>query len=207
LGVNLGHVGFLAEADKDSMPVLVDAVVNRSYKVERRMSLDVKVEHADGSTWHSWALNEVSIERAGGPRIIELGVSIDGEPLSRYGGDGLVCASATGSTAYAFSAGGPVLWPELEAMCVVPVSAHALFARPLVVAPTSVVVVEVLSATQAMLWADGRRGVAVETGAKFRVTRHADDVLFARLHTAPFTRRLVAKFELPLTGWRDRGRT
>lgn len=207
LGVNLGHVGFLAEADVDAIPVLVDAVVSQSYTVEQRMSIAVQVEHVDGSMWQSWALNEVSIERAGEPRIIELGVAIDGEPLSRYGGDGLVCATPTGSTAYAFSAGGPVLWAEVEAICVVPVSAHALFARPMIVAPSSEVAVEVLSTTPAMLWADGRRGVSLTKGSRITIARHPDDVQFARLHTSPFTRRLVAKFELPLTGWRDRGRS
>ncbi|NBO46566.1 MAG: NAD kinase [Actinobacteria bacterium] len=207
LGVNLGHVGFLAEADVDAIPVLVDAVVSQTYTVEKRMALSVQVEHPNGRHWQSWALNEVGVERAGEPRIIELGVAIDGEPLSRYGGDGLVCATPTGSTAYAFSAGGPVIWAEVEAMCVVPVSAHALFARPMIVAPSSEVTVEMLSSTPAMLWADGRRGESLTQGTRITVVRHADDVLFARLHTSPFTRRLVAKFELPLTGWRDRGRT
>lgn len=206
LGVNLGHVGFLAEADVDAIPVLVDAVVLQTYTVEQRMALSVHVTHQDGTLWQSWALNEVGIERAGEPRIIELGVAIDGEPLSRYGGDGLVCATPTGSTAYAFSAGGPVIWAEVEAMCVVPVSAHALFARPMIVAPSSEVTIEMLSSNPAMLWADGRRGQPLNQGDRVTVVRHSDNVLFARLHTSPFTRRLVAKFELPLTGWRDRGR-
>lgn len=205
LGVNLGHVGFLAEADVDAIPVVVDAVVSRSFTVEARMSLSVSCEYTDGSTWKSWALNEVSVERAGGPRVIDLGLAVDGEHLSRYGADGIVCSTATGSTAYAFSAGGPVVWPEVQAICVVPVSAHGLFSRPLVVAPDSAVTIDVLSESAAMLWADGRRGTPLGRGARICVSRSATDVHFARIHRAAFTRRLVGKFQLPVSGWRGHG--
>lgn len=204
LGVNLGHVGFLAEADLDALPVVVDSVVQKSYLVESRMAVEVECELDAGNRWHTWALNEISVERAGDPRIIELGLAVDGEPLSRYGADGIVCATASGSTAYAFSAGGPVLWPQVRAMTVVPVSAHGLFSRPLVVAPESTVNIELLSRTRAMLWADGRRGVQLSQGARLTIGRSAHDVLFARIHSAPFTSRLVGKFSLPVSGWRAR---
>lgn len=206
LGVNLGHVGFLAEADVDALPVVVDAVVQRSFTVEARMALSVSCTNSDGSAWQSWALNEVSVERAGSPRVIDLGLAVDGAHLSRYGADGMVCSTATGSTAYAFSAGGPVVWPDVQAICVVPVSAHGLFSRPLVVAPNSTVSVEMLSDGAAMLWADGRRGVQLGQGSIVSVSRSASDVLFARIHPAAFTGRLVGKFALPVSGWRAQGR-
>lgn len=203
LGFNLGHVGFLAEAETDHLEHVVAAVADRAYDVESRMALAVEVVAASGENWSSWALNEISVERSTEPRVLDVGVSVDGEPLSRYGCDGIVCASATGSTAYAFSSGGPVMWPQVEAFAVVPVSAHALFARPLIVAPSSTVTVDVLSSHGAFVWADGRRGTSLGAGDRVVVRRASHDVRFARLHTAPFTRRLVAKFQLPVAGWRE----
>ncbi len=161
----------------------------------------------DGDVVHrGWALNEASIEKASRERMLEVVVEIDGRPLSRWGCDGVVMATPTGSTAYAFSAGGPVVWPEVEALLLVPISAHALFARPLVVSPDSVLAVEVLSTGQSagVLWCDGRRAVDLPPGARIEARRGERPVRLARLHSAPFTDRLVAKFDLPVLGWRGR---
>ena len=203
LAFNMGHVGFLAEAEIEDLAAVLDAIQQQSYTVESRMALAVVVERAGSEHWTNWALNEVNIERGGEPRILDLGVSIDGEPLTRFGADGIVCASATGSTAYAFSAGGPVVWPELEAMSLVPVAAHALFARPLVVAPASTITIDILSSNSAFVWADGRRGAPLAFGDRLHISRSPRDVHFARIHQVPFTRRLVGKFQLPLNGWRE----
>ena len=204
LGVNLGHVGFLAEAESDDLEHTIDAVVNRRYTSEERMTLDVEV-HRDGDlVATTWALNEASVEKAARERMIEVVVEIDGRPLSRWGCDGVVCATPTGSTAYNFSAGGPVVWPGVEALLMVPISAHALFARPLVVSPSSCLAVEVMARTDGagVLWADGRRTVELPPGARIEVRRGKRPVRLVRLHEAPFTDRLVAKFDLPVTGWR-----
>ena len=204
LGVNLGHVGFLAEAESDDVESVIDAIVQRRYTAEERVTIDVSV-HRDGEVvWRSFALNEASVEKAARERMLEVVVEIDGRPLSRWGCDGVVCSTPTGSTAYNFSAGGPVVWPGVEAMTVVPLSAHALFARPMVVAPTSVVAIEVLARTEGagVLWADGRRTVDLPPGARIEVRRGAHPVRLARLHAAPFTDRLVAKFGLSVEGWR-----
>jgi NAD+ kinase len=204
LGVNLGHVGFLAEAESDDLDTTVDRVVERSYEVEERLTVDVSV-HLDGDLIaEGWALNDASVEKAARERMVDLVVEIDGRPLSRWAGDGVVCATPTGSTAYSFSAGGPVVWPEVEALLLAPISAHALFARPLVVSPDSVLAVEVQADTvgSAVLWCDGRRTVDLPRGARVEVRRGRYPVRLARLHTAPFTDRLVAKFDLPTTGWR-----
>ncbi|RFS84078.1 NAD kinase [Actinomadura spongiicola] len=207
LGVNLGHVGFLAEAERDDLAATVDRVVTRRYDVEERMTVDVVVRLNGTVTGHTWALNEASIEKAERERMLEVVAEIDGRPLSNWGCDGVVCATPTGSTAYAFSAGGPVVWPEVEAMLVVPISAHSLFARPLVVSPRSLVAVEVLPGTpRAVLWCDGRRTLDVPPGARVEVRRGAEPVRLARLHLTPFTDRLVTKFGLPVTGWRGRVR-
>jgi NAD+ kinase len=207
LGVNMGHVGFLAEAEREDLAATVDKVVTRRYDVEERMTIDVAVRQNGTVTDVTWALNEASVEKSSRERMIELVVEIEGRPLSHWGCDGVVCATPTGSTAYAFSAGGPVVWPEVEALLVVPISAHALFARPLVVSPRSVVALEVLADTpRAVLWCDGRRKVSLPPGARVEVRRGAESVRLARLHQTPFTNRLVTKFGLPVSGWRGRAR-
>lgn len=203
LGVNLGRVGFLAEAERDDLDKVVDRVVTKEYEVEERMTLDVLVRN-EGRTVHvDWALNEASVEKAARERMLEVVTEVDGRPVSRFGCDGVVCATPTGSTAYAFSAGGPVVWPEVAALLMVPISAHALFAKPLVTSPDSVLAVEVQPTGQrGVLWCDGRRTVDLEAGARVEVRRGAVPVRLARLHHASFTDRLVAKFALPVAGWR-----
>jgi NAD+ kinase len=204
LGVNLGHVGFLAEAEHEEIGLTVERLVARDYDVEERMAIDVVVSVSGAEVARSWALNEATVEKAARERMLELVVEVDGRPLSMIGCDGVVMATPTGSTAYGFSAGGPVIWPEVEALLFVPISAHALFARPLVVSPRSRLAVEVLEDTEGsgVLWCDGRRMVELPRGARIEVTRSATPVRLARLTRAPFTDRLVAKFNLPVTGWR-----
>jgi NAD+ kinase len=204
LGVNLGHVGFLAEAEYDDVGSTIDAIVERRYTAEDRLTIDVSVTRDGELLWQTFALNEASVEKASRERMLEVVVEVDGRPLSRWGCDGVVCATPTGSTAYNFSAGGPVVWPGVEALLMVPISAHALFARPLVVAPTSVLAVEVMAPSQAsgVIWCDGRRSVDLPPGARIEVRRGARPVRLVRLHEAPFTDRLVAKFGLPVEGWR-----
>jgi NAD+ kinase len=204
LGVNLGHVGFLAEAEYDDVASTIDAIVERRYTWEERLTIDVSVFRDGELVTSTFALNEASVEKAARERMLEVVVEIDGRPLSRWGCDGVVCATPTGSTAYNFSAGGPVVWPGVEALLMVPISAHALFARPLVVAPTSVLAVEVIAKAEVagVLWCDGRRMVDLPPGARIEVRRGARPVRLVRLHQAPFTDRLVAKFGLPVEGWR-----
>ena len=206
LGVNLGHVGFLAEADSDDVADVIEAIVQRRYVAEERLTLDVAVYQDKNLVSTTWALNEASVEKAARERMLEVVVEIDGRPLSRWGCDGVVCATPTGSTAYNFSAGGPVVWPAVEALLMVPISAHALFARPMVVAPSSVLAVEVLARTEGagVLWCDGRRTVDLPPGARIEVRRGRNPVRLVRLHEAPFTDRLVAKFGLSVDGWRGR---
>ncbi|GAB3668949.1 NAD kinase [Nocardioides korecus] len=204
LGVNLGHVGFLAEAESEDVEKLIGMVVGRHYSSEERLTLDVTVYRDKEVVGSTWALNEATVEKAARQRMLEVVVEVDNRPLSRFGCDGVVCATPTGSTAYNFSAGGPIVWPGVEALLMVPISAHALFARPLVVAPTSVLAVEVLDRTDAtgVLWCDGRRTVDLPPGARVEVRRGRSPVRLVRLHEAPFTDRLVAKFGLPVEGWR-----
>ena len=203
LGINLGKVGFLAEAETADLDRAVSEVVAGAYTVDERLTLDVLIEPAGRPPVRSWALNEATVEKNERERMLELLVDVDGRPLSRYGCDGVVCATPTGSTAYAFSAGGPVVWPEVEALLLVPISAHALFNRPLVTAPTSTIRVTVDPYTSsAVVCCDGRRVFDVGPGAVVTVRRGDLPVRVVRLRPSPFTDRLVEKFALPVDGWR-----
>jgi NAD+ kinase len=251
IGVNLGHIGFLAEAEPEGLTETVDALLAGKYWVEERMTLDVVARDNGTEIARTWALNEMTVEKASRERMVEVIIEVDGRPLSRWGCDGVVCATPTGSTAYAFSAGGPVVWPEVEALLMVPLAAHALFARPLVVSPDSVLAVELVpdagepapgeqrapdaamhrasagegggtdaadtEGSRAVLWCDGRRRIELPPGARVEVRRGALPVSLDRVHglTAEaetggtpaggeFTDRLVAKFGLPVAGWRGR---
>lgn len=206
LGVNLGHVGFLAELESYEARTLVDRVVARDYQVENRLTVAVEARDAPEGTvlWRSFAVNEVSLEKRARERMIEIVVEVDGRPLSRWGTDGLLVSTPTGSTAYAFSANGPVVWPDVSAMLLVPLTAHALFNRPMVLSPESIVEVELLQVSKpgAVVWCDGRRMFELEPGAHLTMTRGEHLLRLARMSEAPFSDRLVRKFALPVDGWR-----
>ncbi|HSP52727.1 MAG TPA: NAD kinase [Cryobacterium sp.] len=204
LGINLGHVGFLAESERDDLGEAVRRALLRDYLVEERMALAVRVKLGNEVIYETWALNEATVEKASRERMLEVVIEVDGRPLSSFGCDGVVMSTPTGSTAYAFSGGGPIVWPTLDALLLVPLSAHALFARPLVVGPDSSLAVEVLARTgaAAVLCADGRRVRDLPPGSRVIVRRSPVPVRLARLHSGPFTDRLVNKFNLPVTGWR-----
>ena len=206
LGVNLGHVGFLAVTEPNALSETVETIVQRGYTVEERVTVDAVV-YVDGEERdHVWALNEVSIERTNRERMLEIAIAFDGRPLLRFGCDGVLCSTPTGSTAYAFSAGGPIIWPDVDALLVVPNAAHALFARPIVVAPGSTVDIDLLShGHDAVLSCDGRRSIALPAGARVRVRRGAQPVRIARLSEWSFADRLVNKFQLPVRSLREAG--
>jgi len=205
LGVNLGRIGFLAEAEAEAIDSVLDHVIARDYRVEERLTLDIMVRQGGRIIDRGWALNEVSMEK--GPRLGVLGVvvEIEGRPVSTFGCDGVLISTPTGSTAYAFSAGGPVLWPDLEAILVVPNNAHALFGRPMVTSPDATIAIETeASGNDALVFCDGRREMLLPAGGRLEVTRCGTPVKWARLDSAPFTDRLVRKFRLPVTGWRGK---
>jgi NAD+ kinase len=205
LGVNLGHVGFLAEAEQESLNEALRAIIDGGYEVEERMTVDAVAFVNGAEIARSWALNEVSVEKSSRERILEVVLEVDCRPLSAFGCDGVLCSTPTGSTAYAFSAGGPILWPQVQALLLVPSNAHALFARPLVISPDSRVALEVSGRGDAgVLVCDGRRTIELPPGARVEVARGLNPVLLARLRVQPFTDRLVRKFELPVQGWRGR---
>ena len=200
LGINMGHVGFLAEVERPSIAAIAESIISKSYVSEDRMVLRFSVERAGKEIGNGWALNEVTVERDG-TTMVELFVEIDSRPLSHWGCDGLICSTPTGSTAYAFSAGGPVLWPEVDALVLLPISAHALFSRPMVVSPKSQIVVTIES-KDALLSADALRKIPLHQGDRVLITRSAQTVKLSHVSKTLFTDRLVAKFKLPVEGWR-----
>jgi NAD+ kinase len=200
LGINIGHVGFMAEVIRPEITTVANSVIDKSYGLDSRMVLAYEVIRHGKVVNAGWALNEVTVERQH-TTMVELFVQIDGRPLSRWGCDGLIASTPTGSTAYAFSAGGPVLWPEVEALVLLPISAHALFARPMVISPKSEIVVEIES-NEALLSADALRKFALVSGDQVRITRDASKILLSHIVATTFTDRIVAKFKLPVEGWR-----
>jgi len=200
LGINLGHVGFLAQIGKPSTTSIIDAIRSKRYTTEKRMTLAYQVQREGKIVAHGWALNEVTIER-NTEAMIELFVQVDHRPLSRWGCDGVICATPTGSTAYAFSAGGPVVWPEVEALVLLPLAAHALFSDPMVISPDSEIAIDVESDVGA-LSADGLRKFSLLEKDRIILTSDKSFINLAHLEEAPFTDRLVAKFKLPVDGWR-----
>lgn len=200
LGINLGHVGFMAEVEKPALSEIADSVIAKDYVTENRMVLKYSVERNGKSVDTGWALNEVTVERDG-TTMVELFVQIDGRPLSRWGCDGLICSTPTGSTAYAFSAGGPVLWPQVDALVLLPISAHALFSRPMVVSPTSEIIVDIES-SDALLSSDSLRKFSLQLGDRVIITRDQSVIKLSHIKPTLFTDRLVAKFKLPVEGWR-----
>jgi NAD+ kinase len=200
LGVNVGHVGFMAEVERPTSAAIAKSIVSKSYAVEDRMVLGYQISRGGKNIADGWALNEVTVERDG-TTMVELFVQIDDRPLSRWGCDGVICATPTGSTAYAFSAGGPVLWPEIDALVLLPISAHALFSRPMVVSPKSKIVIEVES-VDALLSADALRKHSLQKGDLVLATRGQGSIKLAHVQQTLFTDRLVAKFKLPVEGWR-----
>lgn len=208
LGVNMGHVGFLAELEVEDLESVVARVIAKDYTVDERLTLDVIVELDDKTVFETWALNEASIEKLSRERMIEVVIGVDERPISTFGCDGVLLSTPTGSTAYSFSAGGPVVWPTVEALIMVPLSAHALFARPLVTTPDSVLTVDLLDRTGAsgVLWCDGRRTHTLAPGSRVIARRSATPVRLAHIQSGPFSERLVQKFSLPTEGWRGRSR-
>ena len=200
LGINLGQVGFLAEVDRPSIQAIADSIIDKSYVIENRMVLKFALERGGKEISRGWALNEVTVERDG-TTMVELFVEIDRRPLSHWGCDGVICSTPTGSTAYAFSAGGPVLWPEIEALVLLPISAHALFSRPMVVSPKSEIIVTVES-SEALLSADALRKIPLKAGDRVIITRDEQTIKLSHVSATLFTDRLVAKFKLPVEGWR-----
>ena len=206
LGVNTGHVGFLAEFESFQIGEAIRRVADHDYSIDERMlaHVDLWLPGVDEPI-SDWALNDMTLERYDRGKMIEVSVRVDDVEMSSFGCDGMIVSTPTGSTAYAFSVGGPIIWPDANSLQMVPIAAHALFARSLIIGPDSRFTLDVLDDSQSAGWIcnDGRRQRLVPTGSRV-VVRQSEDILrLARLSGVPFTQRLVSKFDLPVVGWRE----
>lgn len=204
LGVNMGHMGFLAEDIGHDLKEVARRIASERYRIDSRMTLDVEVRFPDGSTMRDWALNEAAIIHADVAHPVHLALAVDGQDVSTYGADGIILATPTGSTAYAFSAGGPVVWPDCEAVVVAPLAAHGLFTRPLVLGPSTRLDVAILAEnrTEPEIWSDGIRCAVLPIGSVVSATVGARPVKLVRLDDTTFSTRLVERLNLPVRGWR-----
>ncbi|WEV66676.1 NAD kinase [Bifidobacterium sp. ESL0769] len=209
LGVNLGHVGFLAEFESFQLSEAIARVADRDYSIDERNLAKVSVTSRDGKrTVSDWALNDITVQQADRDHMIELSVGVDGVEASSFSCDGVIISTPTGSTAYAFSAGGPIIWPDVKALQLIPLAAHALFTRPMVIGEHSRFTVDVIhdSLTEGWICCDGRRKMKLEHGTRTTVHLSPLTVRLASLSGVPFTNRLVTKFNLPSVSLRQRSR-
>lgn len=198
LGVNLGRLGFLAEVELDDLGPAVRAVVDGAFTVEDRPTLEVLIEPPDGTgSTRRWALNEAAIEKTARQRLLHVDVSVDGTLFAKVPADALIVATATGSTAYALSAGGPIVSPRIEATLVVPVAPHTLFDRTVVAAPDEVVRVELIpDQAPALVSLDGREPIELAPGGTVTVRGGGRPVRLARVGLLDFATLVRRKFGL-----------
>ena len=170
--------------------------------------LSVRVLRGEKVLSEDLALNDAVISKGSMARVAEMEVRADGVLVTNLMGDGVIVSTPTGSTAYAFSAGGPVMWPNVKALQLIPLAAHALFARPLIIGSGSTFTIDILDESMSEGWicCDGRRQRALPQGTRVMVRESRDTLRLARLSGVPFTNRLVSKFDLPVVGWREHAR-
>jgi NAD+ kinase len=195
LGVNLGTLGYLTEVDAGAEKGALEAVLAGEYEIEERMMLACDVDNGAQSFV---GLNEVLVERSARHRLVRLAVRVGGERLAAFNADGVIVATPTGSTAYALSAGGPIVSPRAQCLVLVPVSAHMIFARPFVLAPDETVEITVDGEGQdASLALDGAIGCDLGPGGTVVVKRHPRPLKLVRLEGPGFIERLRTKLGLP----------
>lgn len=201
LAVNLGTLGYLTEVDANDAQTAVDRVFSGDFEIEDRMMLGCEARASDGSEGFI-GLNEVLVERSSRHRLVRLDVRVSGERLATFNADGVIVATPTGSTAYALSAGGPIVSPRAQCLLVVPVSPHMIFSRPVVLSPSDVVDIRIGGEgddhpQEASVVLDGRLGRTLSTGDSVTVRRHDRPLRLVRMAGPGFLERLRSKLDLP----------
>lgn len=192
LGVNAGTVGFLAEADRSRIGNALDALRDGDYRISPRMTLRAALP--DGST--ADALNDVVVEKVVSQHVVSITVSVEGQKLAEYRSDAVIVATPTGSTAYTFSAGGPLVDPELDSLVLTAVAPHNLFGRAIVFGAAVTLDLLVSSDRPARVNVDGRAQAELSPGDTVRVSRGPDPVRLVRLSPGNFARTVKEKFHL-----------
>lgn len=196
LGVKVGRMGFLTEVEPDEAPAVLDRLLSGTARIEERLAV---LAESDGATFEpQWALNEVIVEKSARHRLIRLAVFVGETYVTTFSADGVITATPTGSTAYSFSAGGPIVSPSMPCIVVTPVAAHMVFDRSLVLAADERVTIEVLGEESGLLSADGRESLELPVGTRVRIGAASRPSRFVRPDDAPAFHELVrGKFGLP----------
>jgi NAD+ kinase len=197
LAVNVGRVGFLTEVGPTDALDALDEAIAGSVRIEERLAL---VAEPRGAPWDEpqWALNEIIVEKKARHRLVKVACSVDGVPLTTYSADGVIVSTPTGSTAYAFSARGPIVSPRVACLVLTPVAPHMLFDRPVALAPDEALALEVVGDEPGLLSADGRESLDMPVGATVVVRTSEHPVRLVRRAASPsFYAVLRSKFGLP----------
>jgi NAD+ kinase len=197
LGVKVGRLGFLTEVGPEEAMGLIRAALEDRVRIEERLT--VIAEPEDGTTFPpQWAMNEIMVEKRARHRLVRLRLEVDGDYVTTFAADGVIVATPTGSTAYSFSARGPIVSPDVPALVVTPIAAHMVFDRSFVLSADQVVTLEVMGEEPGLVWADGRESVEVAVGARVRIRASDRPVRFVRRSAHDdFLLRVREKFGLP----------
>jgi NAD+ kinase len=196
LGVKVGRVGFLTEAEPPEALALVRAAVTGNAAIEERLA--VVAEPEGGGLSPQWGLNEIMVEKRARHRLIRLAVDVDGDYVTTFSADGVIVATPTGSTAYSFSARGPIVAPDVACLVLTPIAAHMVFDRSFVLADDQVVTLEVVGEEPGIVSADGQESVEVPVGTRVRIRAAERRIRFVRRTPGTgFLARVREKFDLP----------
>ncbi len=198
LGVKVGRLGFLTEIEPGPAALeLVRAALDGRARIEERLA--VVAEPADGPTFQAqWAMNEVMVEKRARHRLVRLAVHVDDTYVTTFSADGVIVATPTGSTAYSFSARGPIVGPRVPCLVLTPIAAHMVFDRSFVLDAEQVVELEVVGDEPGLLSADGREGVELPIGSTIRIHAASRPARFVSMDEGPgFLDRVRDKFDLP----------
>jgi len=196
LGVKVGRVGFLTEVEPEEAPPLLELVAEGRARVEERLAVLAAPESGDFEP--QWALNEVIVEKRARHRLVRLALFVGDVYVTTLSADGVIVATPTGSTAYSFSAGGPIVTPAIPCLLVTPVAPHMVFDRTLVIGADDTVTVEVVGDEPGLLSADGRKSLEIPIGSRVRIGAAPNPARLVRRQDAPPFHALVReKFGLP----------
>lgn len=196
LGINFGHLGFITEVEKEFMFDALVKLLNNDFKVEKRMMLKAEIYRDEQLIKELYSLNDICITKGTLSRIIELDTLVDDKVMETYRGDGLIVSTPTGSTAYSLSAGGPIVYPELDVIVVTPICPHSLNSRSIIIGSNKTLVVRIVSENEGVcLTADGQLGLELERGDRVLITRAPYNAEFIKLYNRSFFEVLQKKLK------------
>jgi NAD+ kinase len=199
-GVNVGHLGFLTEVETDGLFPAMDKLLSGDYQLEERMLITASIERDGQEISSHLALNDFVITRGTFARIIDLSIFVDEQHVTDYWADGVIISTPTGSTAYSLSAGGPIVEPLLECVCITPICAHSLASRSVLTRPEAQVSVRINNAIEAVMFTiDGQYGFPLQTGDQVTMNKAGKPALFVKISGRGFFQVLHSRLKMPQT--------